>query len=93
MSIDIWGAIAASVLLVQCLIFNLFFVALAVGLWYGAKWLRVNAKTGLQVADEYLKQGQEIAVKGQSKVVSPFIKLRAGVAEGRAFVQRLRDRS
>jgi hypothetical protein len=92
-SLDIWGAIAASVLLIQCLIFNLFNVALAVGLWYGAKWLREHSRTGLQTADNYLKQGQEIAVKGQSQVVGPFITLRARVAEARAFMQRLRGSS
>lgn len=89
-SIDIWGAIAASVLLIQCLLFNVINVALAVGLWYGAKWIREHTKTGMQVADKYAKQGQEIVVKGQQQVVSPFIQLRAGVAQVRAFVQKLR---
>jgi hypothetical protein len=89
-SLDIWGAIAASVLLIQCLLFNLFNVALAAGLWYGAKWLRENTKIGMQAADKYAKQGQEIIVKGQSQIVSPFIQLRAGVAQVRAFVQKLR---
>ncbi len=89
-SLDIWGAIAASVLLIQCLIFNLVNVALAVGFWYGAKWLRERTKTGMQLADKYARQGQEIVVKGQSQIVSPFIQLRAGVAQVRAFVQKLR---
>lgn len=89
-SIDIWGAIAASVLLIQCLIFNLFNLALAFGCWYGAKWLRERTKTGMQLADKYAKQGQEIVVKGQSQIVTPFIQLRARVAEVRAFVQKLR---
>jgi hypothetical protein len=89
-SIDIWGAIAASFLLIQCLVFNLFFVALAVGLWYGAKWLREHAQTGMKVVDKGMKQGQAIVVKGQSQVVSPFVKLRAGVAQARAFVESLR---
>ena len=62
-SLDIWGAIAASVLLVQCLIFNLVNLALAAGLWYGVKWLRGRSQTGLLAAGRLMKQGQEIVVK------------------------------
>ena len=89
-SLDIWGAIAASILLIQCLLFNLINVALAVGLWYGAKWLRENAKTGLSAANRYALKGQEMAVKGQSQIVSPFVQIRARVAEIRAFTQRFK---
>jgi hypothetical protein len=85
-----WGAIAAALLLAQCIVFNLVFVALAAGLFYGSRWVRQHAHTGLMKAAEWLDLGQEYALKGQSYVISPFVRLR-GRAEGlRTAWQRLK---
>ncbi len=89
-TLDVWGAVAASVLLVQCILFNVIFVALAVGLWYGTRWLRSHTKTAFVKVDDVAQKGQRYAIQGQSKVVQPFIGLRARVAQIRAMVQQLR---
>ncbi len=89
-SLEGWGAIAAAFLVAQCIVFNLVFVALAAGLWYGSRWVHEHAHTGLMKVGEWLDIGQEYALKGQSFLVSPFIRLR-GRAEGlRTTWQRLK---
>jgi hypothetical protein len=89
-SLEGWGAIAAAFLLLQCIIFNLLFVALAAGLWKGSEWLHRNAHAGLVKVAEWLDLGQHYAAQGQALVVAPFIRLR-GQAEGlRSAWQRLK---
>jgi hypothetical protein len=89
-SLETWGAIAATFLIIQCIVFNLVWVALGYGLWKGSAWLRTNAKVGLGKADEYLHLGQRYVRQGESLVASPFVRTRARAAGWRATWQRLR---
>ena len=88
-SLDSWGAIAASILLIQCIVFNLVFVALALGLWKGAGWVRGKTGVGLQKLDGLLQTGSHYANRGQSYLVAPFVRLRAGRAGIRAIEKEL----
>ncbi|MGB0388350.1 MAG: hypothetical protein ACPGWR_26320 [Ardenticatenaceae bacterium] len=76
-SVDVWGAIAASILLVQCIVFNLVFVALALGLAFGSEWIRKKTGIGLIKANEGMNKAGQQALKGQSNLAAPFVRLRA----------------
>lgn len=89
-TLDVWGAIAAAILLLQCIVFNLVFVGLAVGLWYGSRWVRGKAVPSFSTIDKYATKAQHYAITGQQKVVQPFISLRAGVAQIRTIIQNFR---
>ena len=82
-SLDVWGAIAASILIVQCVIFNLVFVGLALGIAFGSRWIRQKTGVGLLKANEGLKTGQQYALKGQSQLAAPFVRLRARTIQWR----------
>ncbi len=89
-SLETWGAIAATLLLIECIIFNLIWLGLAFGLWKGSAWLRNNAQKGLVKGAEYLTLGQRYTRQGQSIVASPFVRMRGRVAGWRATRARLR---
>ncbi len=82
-SLDIWGAIAASILIIQCVIFNLVFVGLALGIAFGSRWIRLKTDIGFQAANKGLKTGQQYALKGQSQLAAPFVRLRAKTTQWR----------
>lgn len=89
-SLDVWGAIAASILLLQCIVFNLIFVVLALGLWKGAEWVHLHTDMGLTKLHEWLMLGRRYAMKGQSYVASPFVRLGARVLGWRTAWNRLK---
>lgn len=89
-SLDVWGAIAASFLLLQCLVLNLVFVAIALGLWKGSEWVHAHASSGLAKAGEWLRLGQSYARRGQSLLSAPFVRVRSRVAGTREILQRLK---
>jgi hypothetical protein len=89
-SFEGWGAIAAALLVAECIVFNLVFVALAAGLWQGSAWLHRNAHTGLMKLAEWLGIGQKYAQKGQAFLVSPFVRLQGHVEGIRTAWQRLK---
>lgn len=82
-SLDIWGAIAASILIVQCIMFNLVFVGLALGFAFGSRWIRQKTGVGLVKAGEGLNKGRQYALKGQSQLVAPFVRLRGRAIQWR----------
>ncbi len=89
--LNAWGAVAASVLLVQCIVFNLIFVGLALGLWKGSEWLRVHTGSGLRKADTLLQQGRGYTRLGLAYLAAPFVRLRGRGAGLRAIRARLRE--
>ena len=82
-SLDIWGAIAASILIIQCIAFNLVFVALALGLAFGSRWIRLKTGVGFVKAGEGLDKGREYVLKGQGQLAAPFVRLRARAIQWR----------
>jgi hypothetical protein len=90
MTLELWGAIAASVLLVQCIVFNLIWVALALGLWKGSEWVRKNTSAGLQKADYYLQKGVGAVHKGEQYLSAPFVRTRGRTAGWRALLRALK---
>lgn len=88
-ALNAWGAIAAALLAVECILFNLIFLALALGLWRGSAWLRENTGSGLKRADQLLRQGQGYVQQGERRVAGPFVRLRGQVAGLRAGWHRL----
>ncbi len=89
-SLDLWGAIAASLLLLQCIVFNLIFVALGLGLWKGSEWLHLNASRGLRFVARYLDMGAGYVTKGEQLVVGPFVRWRGRIVGARTAWRRLR---
>ncbi len=87
-SLDIWGAIAASWLLLLCIVFNLIFVALTLGLWKGMEWVHDHASAGLAKAGEWLGIGREYVREGERYLVAPFIRARGRVVAIRAAWDR-----
>ncbi|MGH2545092.1 MAG: hypothetical protein ACRDIB_20065 [Ardenticatenaceae bacterium] len=89
-SLELWGAIAAIFLVLQCIMFNAILVGLALGLWKGAGWLRVHAGVGLDKVEEWLLLGRGYLRQGESYLVAPFIRLRGRITSIRTTWQRLR---
>lgn len=89
-SLDLWGAIAASFLLVQCVVFNLIWVGLALGLWKGSEWLHTHAGTGLDKVGQWVDKGLGYVRLGESYLAAPFVRSRARAAGLRAMWERLR---
>lgn len=87
--LDVWGALAASFLLLQCLVLNLIFVALAAALFFGSRWGRKNAAVGLNRAGDYLNRGRALVEQGEARLVMPFVRTRARLAGLRAAQNRL----
>ena len=69
-SINGWGAIATGLLAVECLIFNLIFLALAFGLWKSFGWLNGHALPGINKVAGYLDKGRAAIDKGTTKVAA-----------------------
>ena len=88
-SLDAWGALAASLLVAYCIFFNLLLLALAGGLWFGARLLRPKSASGLRLASEKLDQGAALVRRGESLLVSPFIRTRARLEGLRTVRTRL----
>jgi hypothetical protein len=91
--LNTWGAIAASFLLVQCIVFNLIFLGLAFGLWKGSSWLHSNTRSGLARATFYAQQGRGYMQLGLSYLAAPFVRLHGRLAAIRAMRARLRSNS
>ena len=89
-SLDVWGAIAASVLLIQCLIFNLIFLGIALGLWKGTEWLHLRTHAGFVKVNEWLAMGRSYLHKGESMLAAPFVRLQGRIAGWRAARAPLR---
>ncbi len=89
-SLDLWGAIAASFLLLQCIMFNLIWVGLALGLWKGSEWLHNHAGAALAKVDHWLQKGLGYVRLGESYVAAPFVRSRARAAWLRTVWARLR---
>lgn len=90
-SLDLWGAIAASVLVAQCLVFNLVWVVLALALWKGSEWIHRHAASGLAKVGGWLTTGQRQVQRGEQYVAAPFVRLRARSAGLRAAWQRAKE--
>ena len=88
--LDVWGAIAASFFLIQCVVFNLVFVALSLGFWWLTRFMRQKTAIGLQKAQEGMQIGHEYSLKGQSYLVAPFVRLTGRIAELRAIRKKLK---
>lgn len=88
--LDVWGAIAASFLLIQCVVFNLVFVALALGFWWITRFMREKTAFGLQKAQEGMQVGHEYSLKGQSYLAAPFIRFAGRIARLRAIRKKLK---
>lgn len=89
-SLDLWGAIAASFLLVQCIVFNLIWVGLAFGLWKGAEWVQSHAGAALAKVEQWVHKGLGYVRLGESYLAAPFVRSRARAEGLRAMWQRLR---
>lgn len=89
-SVNDWGAIAAGLLAVECLVLNLIWLALAIGLWKGFGWLHDHASPAFQKLTGYLNKGQRAIEKGTTMVAQPVIKARSGVEGVRTAVAYLR---
>lgn len=88
-SLDLWGAVAASFLLLQCIVLNLVWVALALGLWKGSEWVLRHAGIGLDKAHYWLQRGQGYVVQGERIVAAPLVRLRGRVSGIRTIWDRL----
>lgn len=88
--LDVWGAMAASFFLIQCVVFNLVFVVLALALWWITRFMREKTAFGLQKAQEGMQVGHEYSLKGQSHLAAPFIRLAGRIAEWRAIHKKLK---
>lgn len=89
-SINDWGALAAALLTVQCLMLNMAFVALGFGLWFAFRWLNGHALPAINKVGGYLEKGRRAIDAGTTKVAAPVIKVRGGAEGIRTAVTRLR---
>ena len=85
-----WGAIATALLAVECLILNLIWLALAIGLWKGFGWLHDHASPAFETVAGYLDKGQRAIAKGTTMVAKPVIKARSGLEGVRTAVATVR---
>lgn len=87
-----WGALAAALLALECFVIMLVVGAIVFGLKFGMDWVLKNTSRGLQMANEYLLQGQALLERYQSIVAAPLVRIRAarhGIQRGyRAFTDR-----
>lgn len=86
-----WGALATAILAVECMVLNLLFVALAAGMWFGTRWIRLRTGSGLQKVGGWLDLGQRYIRQGQSLVVAPFVRLRGQIEGARTAWNRLKE--
>lgn len=80
-SIHTWGALAAILLIIECMGGVLILLAIAFGLWKGSEWVVNNARRGFAFIDEKVTLGRELLTKYQAKVAEPFVRGH-GVATG-----------
>lgn len=89
-SLELWGAIAASFLLLHCIVFNLIWVGLALGLWKGAEWLHHHTGPAMATVDRWVQKGLGYVRLGESYVAAPFVRSRGRAAWLRTVWARLR---
>lgn len=83
-SLETWSAIAASFLLLQCIVGMLVLAAVAFGLWKGMAWVVNHADLAFQKAHAYLQEGRRHLRRIEQRISAPFVQanaLLAGVEE------------
>lgn len=89
-SLETWGALAAILLTIECMVGMLIVLALAFGVWKGSQWVVRNTSRGFEFIDRKFAQGRELLETYQAKVAAPFVQARGVVAGIEAGWQTLR---
>lgn len=84
-SIHTWGALAAILLVIECMGGVLILLALSFGLWKGSEWVVNNIRRGFAFINEKVAQSHDLLIKYQAIAAEPFVRghgIAAGIAAG-----------
>lgn len=90
-SIHTWGALAAILLVIECMGGVLVLLAISFGLWKGSEWVVNNARRGFAFINEKMEQARDLLVEYQAKVAEPFVRGHGVVAGIEAGWRAVRD--
>ncbi|GAP63441.1 hypothetical protein ARMA_1863 [Ardenticatena maritima] len=91
-SLETWSAVAASFLLLQCIVGMLILAALGFGLWKGMAWVVAHADLAFQKAHTYLQEGRRHLRRIEQRVSAPFVRANALLAGAEEALRVLRQR-
>ena len=79
-SLETWSALAASFLLLQCIIGMFILAAVGFGLWKGMTWVVNHAESALHKAHTWLYEGRRHLRRIEQRITAPFVRANALLA-------------